>query len=119
MAAASISRTARSLWKPAAPSPPPRLNGDTTDQLIVDGTLNLTGGGPGVGSNNTINAGGVVNMNAAEAVTFTVNGGTFVSDNAYQTATFNFTGTGGEVDLSDDSIYNTNVQLPVSMAPTR
>jgi len=87
------------------------LNGASTDQLIVNGVLDLTGGGPGAGMSNTINAGGVVTMDAAEAVAWNINGGTFVSTNAYQTATFNFSGTGGVLDLSNDSIYNNSLTI--------
>ncbi len=87
------------------------LNGGSSSQLIVNGSLDLTGGGPGVGMSNTINAGGVVTMDAAEAVTWNINGGTFVSTNAYQTGTFNFSGTGGVLDLPDDSIYNNSLTI--------
>jgi hypothetical protein len=84
-----------------------------TDRLIVDGTLYLTGGGPGVDMMNTINSGGLVVMDGDEqaGTVWNVNGGTYSSPQPYENGTFNFTGTGGLLDLPADTIYNTGVTV--------
>ncbi len=88
----------------------PELNGASTDHIIVDGVLNLTGGDPGSGGNNTINAGGTVNVSGYEPpnTVWDINGGTFVSTVASEGGVFNFTGTGGVLDLPADALWNSN-----------
>lgn len=89
------------------------INGLSTDVLIVDGTLHLTGGGPGVGLSNTIGAGGLVVMDGYEGTdsSWSIQGGTFASSITYQNGTFNFSGTGGVLYLPNDSTNNSNITV--------
>jgi hypothetical protein len=87
------------------------LNLSTADTLVVDGVLDMTGGGNGLGaSNDTINAGGTVVISGTDdaSAPWVINGGTYTSNDAYSSATFNFDNdAGGVVDLPADSIWNT------------
>ena len=89
------------------------LDADKTDTLVVDGFLNLTGGGPGLGGNNTVNTGGTVNVSGFEDTgsSWVINGGTFHSDTVFQNGQFTFTGTNGVLDLSNDSIFNADITV--------
>ncbi len=86
------------------------LAGGNADTLIVNGALELTGGGPGLGMSSTINAGGHVIIDGSESAgtVWNINGGTFSSGVAYQNGVFNFSGTGGVLDLPDNALYNSN-----------
>lgn len=84
------------------------LAGGSADTLIVNGTLELTGGGPGLGMSSTINAGGQVTLDGTESTgtVWNINGGTLSSSVAYQNGVFNFSGTGGVLDLPNNARYN-------------
>ena len=89
------------------------IKADNTDTLIVDGLLNLTGGGPGLGGHNTVDTGGTVNVSGFDDInsSWVIDGGTFYSDTVFQEGQFTFTGTNGVLDLPDDSRWNTDITV--------
>lgn len=77
-------------------------------ELLVLGTVEATGGGPGEGTG-TIGSGGLVIVDGSEGagtIWELTGGATFSSGQSFQRGTFEFSGTGNLLDLPGDSVNN-------------